>query len=102
MGDHKIPVPYKVGGTIKSYMWGTLRVIDSNKVPAVDSNHIVTVGAIACPCPRGLGALIVRSGLVYSVDMTSNLAVLVLSTWLPRPIGWIELTSLKGPLKRIE
>ena len=70
LGDHMKPVPYKVRGTIRLYMWGTIHtcggdhmihvpykvrgtirclfhirhrgtitVIDSYKVPAVDSNH---------------------------------------------------------------
>ena len=34
--------------------------IDSYKVPAVDPNRIVHVGGLACPCPRGLVALILQ------------------------------------------
>ena len=41
--DHQIPIPYKV--------WGTIRVIDSYKVPTVDSNHIIHVVEMACPWP---------------------------------------------------
>ena len=41
--DHQIPVPYKVRGDhqipIPFKVWGTIRVIDSYKVPTVDSNH---------------------------------------------------------------
>ena len=71
-GDHKIiDIRYllhiKYQGTISHWqlqgshiqykVWGTIRVIDSYKVPAVDSNHILHVGGMACPCPQGLGAL---------------------------------------------
>ena len=50
-------IPYKV--------WWTIRVIDSYKVPAVDLNHeelhtdSYKVTVVVCPCPQGLGALIV-------------------------------------------
>ena len=47
-GDHQTSIPYKV--------WGNIRVIDSYKVLAVDSNNIVHVEGVVCPCPQGLGA----------------------------------------------
>ena len=43
VGDHIIPVPYKVRGDhqtpIPYKLWETIRVIDSYKFPIVDSNH---------------------------------------------------------------
>ena len=63
VGVHVIPVPYKVRGyhklPILYLVSGTIRVIsdmktlhiDSYKVPTVDSNHIIHVGGMACPCP---------------------------------------------------
>ena len=81
-GDHMIPVPYKVRGTISHWqlqgshiphkVWGhheSLTVtrfqqwtlimktlhIDRYKVPAVDSDHVIHVGGMACPCSWGLG-----------------------------------------------
>ena len=52
-GDHQISIPYKVWGdhkslTVTRFPHWTLIVkilhIDSYKVPAVDSNHIIHVG----------------------------------------------------------
>ena len=85
---------------------GVIRVIDSYKVPAVDSNHedtsnwqlqgscsglssYCTCGGMACPCPWGLGALIwPASQLTYVVwphchwFQCCHLCTVLLVTWL--------------------
>ena len=45
--DHQIPIPYKV--------WGTIRVIDSYKLPTEDSNHIIHVGGWNVLDPKDWG-----------------------------------------------
>ena len=57
-----------VGGTIQYLFhiryWGTIKVIDSYKVPAVDSDHVVHMRGMVCPCPPGLRALLTYLSIV--------------------------------------
>ena len=62
----RFPIPYKV--------WGTIRVIDSYKVPAVDSHHIYMWGdGMSLPLNIGGFNLICQSRLSVSEALQAHL-----------------------------